>query len=242
MKIMTIAIALLATGAVAQEVSFTACPIYRDTDAGRKSGCWLSDAREDGIRYDITQAPTKPDWSHAVLVEGNVSATQDGACGGVTLDPVRVSILPEACPRHMLPAEGFAGRAFTLPERAIAPLSADRPAPEGPFTDRDFALFFDWNRDFVIYQYTDWLFDRAAWWLVHANPPRIVVTGYAAPHEIPAIAQARADKVTEALIRMGLDPARIEVETRTDAQPLDVPEADGLPEPSRRRAIISARF
>lgn len=232
----------LAGAAQAQQVTFTACPVYRDTDAGRKSGCWLSDRREDGIRYDITQAPTKPDWNRAVLVEGDIAPTQDGACGGLTLDPVRVSVLPDACPRNMLPAEGFAGRAFVLPERTVAPLSTDRPPPEGPFTDRDFALFFDWNRDFIVYQYSDWLFDRATWWLTHANPPHIIVTGFAAPREDPAIATARAATVTEALVRMGIDPARIETRSETGAAPLDVPEADGLPEPSRRRVTITARF
>ena len=36
---------LLASGtAHAQELrTFIACPVYRDTDAGRKSGCWLAD-------------------------------------------------------------------------------------------------------------------------------------------------------------------------------------------------------
>src|SRR5581483_9393417 len=77
--------------APAAELRFVTCPIYRDTDAGRKSGCWLADSPEDGRRYDVTPSPTKPDWNYAVLVEGRPSAHQTDVCGGVVLDPVRVS-------------------------------------------------------------------------------------------------------------------------------------------------------
>ena len=31
-------------------VRFISCPIYRDVDAGRKSGCWLADERETEAR------------------------------------------------------------------------------------------------------------------------------------------------------------------------------------------------
>ncbi|HEV7694602.1 MAG TPA: hypothetical protein VGO52_27440, partial [Hyphomonadaceae bacterium] len=55
-------------------VRFISCPIYRDVDAGRKSGCWLADERESGRRFDIGNAPTKPDWNHEVLVEGKISS------------------------------------------------------------------------------------------------------------------------------------------------------------------------
>src|SRR5690606_1416098 len=40
------------------ELRFVTCPIYRNTDAGRKSGCWLADSPEDGQRYDVTRSPT----------------------------------------------------------------------------------------------------------------------------------------------------------------------------------------
>ena len=56
--------------AAGQTLSFVACPIYRDTDAGRKSGCWLADDPNHGQRYDITFGPVKPQVGRAVLVEG----------------------------------------------------------------------------------------------------------------------------------------------------------------------------
>ena len=63
-------LSLAAASSDVAHVSFVACPIYRDTNDGRKSGCWLVDEPSTGVRYDVTAAPTKPDWNHAVLVEG----------------------------------------------------------------------------------------------------------------------------------------------------------------------------
>ena len=36
-------------------VRFVACPIYRDADSGRKSGCWLATDPASGIRYDLAE-------------------------------------------------------------------------------------------------------------------------------------------------------------------------------------------
>ncbi|MCR5872481.1 hypothetical protein LRS12_18315 [Sphingomonas sp. J344] len=76
--------AVLLTGAqdAHQTVRFIACPVYRDTDNGRKSGCWLASDPATGIRYDVTAAPTKPDWNHAILVEGFVATNGGDPCGG----------------------------------------------------------------------------------------------------------------------------------------------------------------
>ena len=54
--------------AQAAELRFITCPVYRDADAGKKSGCWLADNHEDGRRYDVSPSPIKPDWNYAVLV------------------------------------------------------------------------------------------------------------------------------------------------------------------------------
>lgn len=228
-------------------VRFIACPIYRDVDAGRKSGCWLADDAEAGVRFDIGQAPTKPDWNHEVLVEGRVSDKPD-TCGGVMLDPVRVSVLPGACTRHMLPPEEFKGRPFVLPPRNVRPASVPRPVPEAPFVEKTFHLLFDWNRDFIVYQLDDYLLDQAVAYMRGVKPKRIVVTGYAATKpasvsgrviaEDPAVAKRRATMVAEALVRMGADPASIQTRTRTGAEPVDAPGADGLSETSRRRVEI----
>jgi len=233
--------------AAGESVRFISCPIYRDVDAGRKSGCWLADERESGRRFDIGNAPTKPDWNHEVLVEGKVSSAAD-ACGGVVLEPVRVSVLPGTCTRQMLPAEGFKGRAFVLPERNVRPVAVARPAPQPPFTERSFFLLYDFDRDFLVYQLDDYLLDQAITYIRAVAPKRIVVTGFAAttPAKVSgrliaedlAIAKARAQSVTEALVRFGVDPKNIETKWQSEAKPADAPGADGLAEASRRRVEI----
>jgi hypothetical protein len=235
-----------------ETLRFITCPIYRDVDNGRKSGCWLADDRDSGRRFDVSAAPSKPDWNHEVLVEGRVSASAANPCGGIVLDPVRTSVLPGSCVRKMLPAEGFTGTKFTLPRRNVAPMSVVRDVPPPPYAARTFHLFFSYDSPFLMYQYDDYLLDRAITWIRAAKPKRIVVTGYAATRpaivsgvriaESDRIARERAERVTEALVRLGVDRATITVRIDNDPLPTDDPEADGLGEPSRRRVDIAAQF
>jgi hypothetical protein len=225
-----------------------ACPIYRDTDSGRKSGCWLADDPATGRRYDISRGPTKPDWNHAVLVEGQSVSGAASPCGGLVLEPVRTSILPDPCPRRMLPAEGFKGNRFALPARNVAPMSVARPVPPPPYADRAFHLVYDFDKAFIVYQLDDYLLDEAITWIRAARPKRIVVTGWAAAEPVVVsgrtlaeraeVARERADTVVESLVRLGVSRSIIEVRWRADAQPAPVPGADGLAEPSRRRVDI----
>ena len=56
-RVSALALSLTFASAVeAQSVRFISCPIYRDADAGRKSGCWLSDDASSGTRYDVMKA------------------------------------------------------------------------------------------------------------------------------------------------------------------------------------------
>jgi OmpA family len=241
---------VLATPAWSDSQRFITCPIYRDADAGRKSGCWLADEATSGQRFDVSQAPTKPDWNHEVLVEGEVSATQDNPCGGVVLNPVRVSVLPGACTRHMLPAEGFfPGRVFVLPKRNIQPLSQPRVPPPPPYTDRTFYLFYDFDRSFLVYQLDDYLLDQAIAYIRAADAQKVVVTGFAATQpaivsgrrllESKDIARARAQSIAESLRRLGVSQERLEVRWRAAAVPVDVEDTDGVREASRRRVEIA---
>lgn len=236
---------------VGQLVRFVSCPIYRDTDAGRKSGCWLADDRETGMRWDVTQSPHKPDWNFAILVEGRVSGEGGNPCGARILDPVRTSILPDRCPRHILPPEDYTGRKFTLPRRNNSPVGSPRMKMAGPFAERTFNIYFEFDRDFMIYQYSDWLIDQAASWIESAKPKHIIVTGFAATKpvtvsgseyaESATIAKSRAEMVSETLLR--LQPT-LSIETRweTDSEAIDDPEADGLPDQSKRRVEILVLF
>jgi outer membrane protein OmpA-like peptidoglycan-associated protein len=238
----------VAAGAVSPELRFVACPIYRDTDAGIKSGCWLADDPQTGLRYDVSLSPTKPDWNREVLVEGRATAEPSGACGGIVLRPARVSVLPGACTRAMLPAEGLPGRAFVLPARNVRPLSEPRRAPDPPYVDRSFHVPFDFDRSFVVYQLGDFLLDEAVTWTLAVKPARVRVIGHAATTpalvsgrmlmERPAVARERAERIAETLRRMGVPADRISTEWRDGSSPLGFAGADGLTEPSRRRADI----
>lgn len=251
MKAATALLALLAVQAAAQppeSVRFITCPVYRDADAGKKSGCWLADEHITGTRYDISMAPTKPDWNHEVLVEGHIAIDQSDACGGIVLDPARVSVLPGPCTRKMLPAEGYPGRVFVLPERNVRPLSEAREVPPPPYRTRTFHLLFDFDKAFMVYQLDDYLIDQALTYIRAANPERVIVTGHAAtlPEEVsgrlmaenPKIAQQRAEIIAESLRRLGVSEDQLEVRWAVDAQPVAAEGADGITESSRRRVDI----
>ena len=254
-------LALVATGLpmlsasaadTADSLRFVACPIYRDADAGAKSGCWLATDPATGQQWDVSQSPYKPDWNFAALVEGTVAATPDQPCGAPVLDPVRTSRLGDSdCVRHMIPAEGYPGRPFVRPARNISPLSQPPAPPPGPYIERTFTLFFELDRAFVVYQYGDYLIDQAAHWIRATEPTRLVVTGYAASEpelvsghviaEEPELAQQRADVVALSLSRLFPD---MEIETRavTSSMVTDHADADGIPGQSQRRVEITAQF
>lgn len=231
---------------------FTTCPVYRDTDSGRKSGCWLAQSPDDGLQYDITAGPAKPDYAHAVLVEGRVSAKQDNACGGIVIDPASVSVLDTPCPRYIIPAEGYTGRKFVLPVTNIPPLGIDRPLDPGPFSRRTFRLFFEFDSSFITYQFTDYYLDNMVHWLRSAQPRRIVITGYGAikPASVSGkdlaerrdIAKERAELVARSLQMLGFDRKMITTRVGGDSPPIEDETIAHLPQHSRRRVEVTAEF
>lgn len=254
-KILPIALAMIIPGnALAEtsgEIRFVSCPVFRDIDNGKRGGCWLSTDPASGIRYDITNNVYPPDWNYAVLVEGVPNGEEQ--CGGVRLDPVRTSVLPERCPRHILPAEGYVLDRPLLPERNVRPTLEIRVAPDWPVRDRTIRLYFELNSDFITFYHTDYMIDTIVTWIKEAKPRRLVVTGFAVtdPVEVsgqmiaerPEMAKARAEKLEEVLIRYGIDKSIIE--TNWDYNPAPAPGdmwADGLVEPSRRRVEVKAVF
>ncbi len=231
---------------------FVACPVYRDTDSGRKSGCWLAQSPDDGVQYDVTLAPAKPDYAHAALIEGRVAAGQDNPCGGIVLDPVSVSILEAPCPRYMIPAEGYPGRRFALPVTNVPPLDMDRPLEKGPFAKRSFPLFFEFDSSFISYQFTDYYLDKLAHWLRSAHPRRIVITGYGATRPVTVsgkamaersdVARERAETVAQSLRMLGFDAKTISTRVGRDKGPIEDDTIPGLSEYSRRRVEVTAEF
>ncbi len=187
-----------------------------------------------------------------MLVEGAPAlATPTAAitpCGGVVLDPVRVSVLPAPCPRHMLPAEGFAGRTFVLPQRNLHPLAAPRPVPAKPYAMRLFTVPFSFGSAFISYQLADYTIDQAAAYAAAIHASKVEITGYAATvpatvsgetiAEPAAIARSRAEIAAEWVEREGTPANRITLRWQNAAAPVAFEAADGLAEPSRRRVEI----
>jgi len=108
--IRAIALSLVATTALAEgtgkTLSFKACPIVRDTST---VPCWLAEHEGElyylGIQTDLQGTFTPPYLGHQALVEGEVTGRR--LCGGIVLEPVRASTLPELdsnC-NAILPAE-----------------------------------------------------------------------------------------------------------------------------------------
>ena len=249
MKAVLLLSAALLTGAqdAKHAVRFIACPVYRDTDNGRKSGCWLASDPATGIRYDVTAAPTKPDWNHAILVEGLVAKDAGDPCGGTVIEPARVSVLEAPCTRHLIRAEGYQGRKFALPVRNVRPLYDKRKLPEKPFAEGRFTIPFDLSSSFITYQIADYYLDATINYALDVQPARIEIAGVAqtVPDTVSgqtivedaALARTRAEVVRQALIMRGIAPERVTI-VQALPGPYVAEAFDGLSWPQARRVDV----
>lgn len=230
---------------------FITCPVYRDTVNARKSGCWLATDLATGQRYDLQQAPTKPQLGQPVLVEAAVpNQPEADVCGAVVLKPVRVSVMPGEfghCPAVVLPAEGYPGKRFELPGSVMTPNHLPQPQPAAPYRSRSFVIEFDWGDDYLRYQHAEVILQQAVRLAQLGRAQRIVVDGYAATQPVAvsgqllaepaALAQARAQMVAEALRRLGWPVQLTTVLHHSDPAPLpDAPPP--LQEASKRRVTL----
>ncbi len=245
------AAAAFAAGLPAQKsLSFISCPVYRDTNQGRKSGCWLADDHESGARYDISGGRAKPQIGREVLVEGVVSDAPD-TCGGIVLTPLHTAVLETRCPPVMLPPENFPGRAFHVSLNSVLPpIDVERQPPPPPYASQQWLIEFNFQSDFLLYQYSEVILDAAARYILASRAKRVLVTGFSATQplqvsgrvlaEAQGLARARAESVAEALRRLGVDPQIMQVSWH--GNPEAVEADDGLAEPSKRRVIIRAEL
>jgi outer membrane protein OmpA-like peptidoglycan-associated protein len=242
---LAMACALLAAGA-ANGAGFLACPVYRDTDAGRKSGCWLATDPATGIRFDVTDAANKPWVGRMVLVEGVPSGARD-ICGGAVLNPVQVSILEERCAEVILPPEGYPSKPSTLPQEYLLPLVMPRSPPAPPYSPQAWQVQFSFGDDRLVYQSVETTLERAMLYALASRARKVEVTGYAdvagfdvsGRHlaEPKALAKARAQMVTEALVRLGVPAATIKTTWRSDPAPIT--PAGPLAAAAKRRVTIT---
>lgn len=218
---------------------FITCPIYRDADAGPKSGCWLGTDPATGEVFDVTGGLSKPFEDRAILVEGVIGDEDPDMCGAVVLRPIRTSVLlDDYCTPHHIPAEGFKGRRFILPKTRMSPSSIPRELPTPPFERDHFPILFHYQSDFLNYQYSEVMLEKIALTIRAAKPSAVKITGYAAtkPYRVPgkvlrepsSLAMARAKKVRLALLRLGVDEELIDITISDDPTPISIEEERDL--------------
>jgi len=243
--------------AFAQQRSFVACPIVRDT---KTVPCFLAESEGQtyflAIQQDIQADLYPPQLLHEVLVEGTV-APGPPVCGGIPLKPVKLSVLPElnlAC-NMILPAEpGIEApptRRPAGPSTKQAPVipagapPAARPAPPqrsaGPFTRRDFQITYDFDSAFLFSRDTR-VVSQAAAYATAAQAKTVEVTAHRAASllsngrvltENEAIAAQRAERVVDILRGLGTNPASIQVHIVPE-----VVKPDGVTDPEKRLLTI----
>ncbi|HSC15727.1 MAG TPA: hypothetical protein VLI71_11450 [Gammaproteobacteria bacterium] len=224
----------------AERRNFVACPIVRDTAS---VPCWL--AEYDGELYFLTlqtdvSAPVTPPWlGHRVLVEGSAARDRARICGGIVLEPVVLSVLPEldaACNTPVLPAEDRYNLTFE-PPRPPGPSAgrlafAGTAAPPPAEPPRAFTLRYDFD-GLIVFRHAGELtavFDAA-----RARKARsVAITGHrgsvllsngTALVEQPAIARRRAEQVAELLRGAGLTDVEYRVRWDDEAAAADGDDA-----------------
>ena len=212
--------------ALAQHVNFVACPVVRDT---KTVPCFLAEYQGEtyflGIQQDITADFYPPQLLHQALVEGAV-AHGPRVCGGIPLKPLHVSVLPEvnrAC-NTILPAEP--GIDAPPSKRPAGPSTRQAPVstvamppkkPEPPFLEREFAIQYDFDSDFLFARNTRQLTDIAEYARV-SKAPKVEVTGYRGSTllsngqlliEKSEVARLRAERVAEVLKGLGTPASEV---------------------------------
>lgn len=222
-----------------RRLNFVSCPIVRDTAT---VPCWLTEHEGElyymGIQTDVSAEFHPPYLGHKVLVEATVADDRPRICGGIVLEPIRISVMPELDPscNTILPAQAqytidfnprppgpSGGRlAFEAPPGEPPPELPD--PPQGPKT---FHLYFDIDRGVAfrhpralveIYEYA--LAIDAGRITVRGNRGATLLSDGSLVTESEGIAQRRTRQVADLLRGLGLG-ADIALEYSSEPLPAD---------------------
>lgn len=227
-------------------LAFVTCPLLRDTP---ELPCWM--VRHDGKLYYLgiqsgrafATAFFPPQMKHKVLVEGTPS-TGPTICGGVALENLHVSALPEISPEctEMLPNEGYvspkgrpAGADPALPTGAKAPLRGPQDAAPVLYTDADvavrrpitFNVLYTFDSDFTQYPLQQNRIIQAQEYAKAIKASQIKVTAYRGATalsngrtlvESPTIAGKRASNVRAILAAFDIPDRKVVVDVRSSPE------------------------
>jgi hypothetical protein len=207
---------------------FVACPIVQDTPS---VPCWIATYRGEtyylGIQSDVSAPFNPPSLGHEVLVEGSVKKDAPRICGGLVVEPVTVSIMPELSPecngmhmvdpRYVLPFEpprppgpSTGKLAFSYP--------APPPPPQPPFKPMSFTVPYEFE-GMVNFKTPRVLTPALAYGRL-SRARLIEITGYRGATRLSdgttlveheGIARARADEIAGMLRGAGLNQAEYAV-------------------------------
>jgi outer membrane protein OmpA-like peptidoglycan-associated protein len=223
----------------AQNLSFVACPVVRDT---KTVPCWLAEYNGEtyylGNQGGVAQDFYPPQLNHEVLVEG-VVVEGPRVCGGVPLRPVKTSVLLEinrAC-NTILPVED----GIDPPERSPSREPVSWVRSTGP---ADVTIFFDFDNDFLSLHATTAV-QRIADQFKQTDASSIEVTAFRGASKLSngsvmferqVIAATRAAKVREIFVGLGVPQASLKVSV------MSVPVApDGVNDPWSRKVTLSVK-
>jgi outer membrane protein OmpA-like peptidoglycan-associated protein len=247
-------------GSAGRPISFVTCPIVRDTAT---VPCWLAEHDGElyylGIQVDIGAAWYPPQLGHDVLVEGRVAADRPRICGGIVIEPIKTSVLPELNPActTMWPAEDR----YTVPFAPRGPGPANRglerlrqqqdpqaqtdlpPTIVAANTPKDFVVYFDFDTHLMPGGRPARIIGEAIRYAQAAKAKRVVVTGYRGVSrlsdgrelvEMPVIPERRAQMVAYAFREAGIAASVLEVRWQAEPEP-----GNGIDDPLRRRVVIA---
>jgi outer membrane protein OmpA-like peptidoglycan-associated protein len=112
-----------------------------------------------------------------------------------------------------------------------------------------FTIYFEFGRDFLIYQYSELILEKIMLYAKASQAKQVHVEGFAATdafyvqgrafREPLQLAEARAKMVAEGLRRLGVPDVSLSVQWFGSPVPAPDLEAGKLPEASKRRAVIT---
>ncbi len=222
-------------------LNFVSCPIVRDTAT---VPCWLTKYAGElyylGIQTDVSAEFDPPYLGHQVLVEATVAEDQRRICGGIVLDPLKISVMPEldgSC-NTILPAESRYTIDFNPrpPGPSAGRLAFDPPpgsnstTPSVPVSGpRTFHIYFDVDKG-IAFQHPRQLLEirdyaqmtAASRVTIRATRGSTLLTDGSLVTESEGVSQRRVENVADLLRGIGV---QADIRTRFSSRPAP---ADGI--------------